>query len=169
MREKENEGRGRTLWGTDYQGEAMKRAVTTLLVLGLVAGSLAAPAAAKKKKPKRVERTLEVRYDQPAIGSPGVGGVTVQPPVMSGVNEIFLQVEQTDDVSPLPFVRLAWDSDGDGENDTGLTVCGGKTEEAISIPGGTELNVFPYVAPGPQCPTGFNTAGTIKFTFSNLP
>ena len=148
----------------------MKRTITTLLVLGLVAGSLAAPAAAKKKKkPKRVERTLEVRYDQPAIGSPGVGGVTIQPGIATGTNEVFLAVEQTDDVSPLPFVRLAWDSDGDGENDTGVTVCGGKTEEPIPIPGGTELSVFPYIAPGPQCPTGFNTAGTIKFTFSNLP
>jgi hypothetical protein len=147
----------------------MKRTVTTLLVLGLVAGSLAAPAAAKKKKPKRVERTLEVRYDQPAIGSPGAGGVTIQPSITSGTSEIYISVEQTDDVSPLPFVRLAWDSNGDGENDTGFTVCGGKTEAPMPIPGGTEFSVFPYVAPGPQCPTGFNTMGTIVFTFSNLP
>ncbi|MGH2730472.1 MAG: hypothetical protein ACRDJI_07660 [Actinomycetota bacterium] len=140
-----------------------------ILVLGLVAGSLVAPAAAKKKKPKKVERALEVRYDQPAVGSPGVGGVTVQPSITSGVSEVYIAVEQTDDVSPLPFVRLAWDTDGDGTNDTGFTVCGGKTEEPMPIPGGTEISVFPYIAPGPQCATGFNTTGKIVFTFSNLP
>jgi hypothetical protein len=150
----------------------MRRTVTALLVLGLIAGSLAAPAEAgkkKKKKPKKTTRTLEVRYDNPAIGSPGIGGFTTTPGVTTAPKEVFVSVEQTDDISPLPFVRLAWDTDGDGTNDTGFTVCGGKTEEPAPIPGGIELNIFPYVAPGPQCPTGFNTAGTIKFTFSNRP
>lgn len=152
----------------------MKRTLVFLLVIALIAGALAAPSAAakkkkKKKKPKRIERTQTVRYDTPAAGSPGVGGVTTVPRMANAPEEIYLAVDQTDDVSPLPFVRIAWDTDGDGTNDTGLTVCGGKTEEPIEIPGGIAIAVFPYVLPGPQCPTGFNTTGTIDFTFSNMP
>lgn len=149
----------------------MKRTLVGLLVVGLVAGALSAPAAGKKKKkkPKRVERTVTVTYDQPAIGSPGLTGVTFQPGIANAPEEVWLSVVQQDAVSPLPFVRLAWDTDGDGTSDTGLTVCGGQTEEPIAIPGGITINIFPYVAPGPQCTTGFNTTGTIEFTFSNLP
>jgi hypothetical protein len=150
----------------------VKRSIIAVLILGLVAGALSTSVAAgkkKKKKKKRIERVVEVRYDNPAVGSPGVGGATTVPGTASGPEEVWLSVEQTDDVSPLPFVRIAWDTDGDGSNDTGFTVCGGQTEEPVEIPAGTEFSLFPYVLPGPECPTGFNTMGTIRFTFSNKP
>lgn len=149
----------------------MKRLFVLLLVMGLIVGGLTTAEAAKKKKkkPKRVERELEYRYDQPAIGSPGLTGVTLNPSIATGPEEYFMTVEQTDDVSPSPSVRFSWDTDGDGRNDTGFTICGGKTEEPVEIPGGVELGVFTYILPGPQCPNGFSTTGTLKITFSNLP
>lgn len=152
----------------------MKRTIVLLLVLGLVAGALAVPAAAgkkkkKSKKPKKIERSVTVPYDTPAVGSPGVGGVSTLTGIANSPEEVYLSVSQTDDVSPLPFVRVSWDTDGDGTNDTGVTVCGGTTEEPIEIPGGISMSLYPYVLPGPDCPTGFNTTGTVELTFSNMP
>lgn len=150
----------------------MRRTLILVLALALVAGAIAGPAAAgkkKKKKAKRTERTVSIRYDNPAIGSPGVGGVTTIPGTANAPGEIYMHVNQKDDVSPLPFVRVSWDTDGDGTNDTGVTICGGKTTEPIQMPGGVSMSIFPYAAPGPQCPTGFNTTGVVELTFSNMP
>ena len=148
----------------------MKRTLILMMVIGLVVGSVAtAEAGKKKRKPKRVERTLEYRYDQPSIGAPGAGGVTVNPGIATGPDDLFVSIETTDDVSPSPSVRFSWDTDGDGQNDTGVTICGGVTEEPVPLPGSVELGVFTYILPGPDCPTGFSTTGTIKVTFSNMP
>lgn len=143
--------------------------VVVALVVAVVGAATTLPAEARKKKPKKVERIIEVTYEVPAIGSPGVGGATTLPTLPTALNEIYMSVEQTDAVSPLPFVRLAWDTNGDGDADNGITVCGGKPEGPIIMPGGVEIRIFPYLAPGPECMTGFNTTGTIQFTFSNLP
>lgn len=146
----------------------MRRTLILILALGLVAGSIATAEAAKKKKPKRVERSLEYTY-QASFGSPGVTGVTLNPGIATGPDDLFVMIETTDDVSPVPSVRFSWDSDGDGSNDTGVNICGGKTEEPVPLPGSVELGVFTYILPGPGCPNGFSTNGTIKITFSNMP
>lgn len=150
----------------------MKRVLVLFLILGMVAGGLTTAEAAKKKrkkKPKRVERVLEYRYEQPSVGATGAGGVTLNPAVATGADETYISVEQTDDVSPVPNVRFSWDTDGDGTRDTGVNICGGKTEEPVELPGGVELGVFTYPTGGAACPGTFNTTGTIKITFSNMP
>lgn len=147
----------------------MRRSLVLMVVLGLVVGGIATAEAKKKRKPKRVERTLEYNYDQPSVGAPGAGGVTLNPAIATGPDDLFVRIETTDDVSPSPSVRFSWDTNGDGQNDTGVTICGGKTEEPVALPGSVELGVFTYILPGPACPTGFSTTGTITLTFSNMP
>lgn len=147
----------------------MKRIIVLALTAGLIVGGLSTADAKKKKKPKRVERTMEYTYDQPSIGSPGVTGVTLNPAIATGPDDLYVMVEQTDAVSPSPSVRFSWDTDGDGTNDTGITICGGKTDEPVALPGSVELGVFTYILPGPDCPTGFSTTGSITLTFSNMP
>lgn len=149
----------------------MRRMFVLLLVMGLVVGGLTTAEAAKKKKkkPKRVERVVEYRYESPSVGATGAGGVTLNPGLSTGPDEIYLSLEQTDDVSPVPNVRFSWDTDGDGQNDTGVNICGGKTEEPVELPGGIELGVFTYPSGGAACPGTFNTTGTLKITLSNMP
>jgi hypothetical protein len=45
----------------------MKRSIVLFLVLGMIFGSIASAEAAKKKKPKKVSRTVEGSYDAPAL------------------------------------------------------------------------------------------------------
>lgn len=150
----------------------MRKSIVVLLTFGLVVGALAVPADAgkkKKKKPKRIERTIEVRYENPAFGSPNAGGACFGcPSFATAKNEVFMSIEVTDDVNPGAGSRFSWDTDGDGRNDTGFYVCG-KTDEAVAIPGGVEITAFPYPVGTPDCPAAGAFSGTIKATFSNLP
>ena len=150
-------------------GGAMKRILVLMMISSLVLGAVTtAEAGKKKKKPK--PRTIELRYENPAVGSPGVGGVCSGcPEIVVGSNEYFVSVVIEDDFSPAPAMRFSWDTDGDGRNDTGFTVCGAETAEPVAIPPGITMNAFPYILPGPACPTGFAVAGTIKLTFTSAP
>lgn len=151
----------------------MKRFLIVLLALGLVAGALSAPATAKKKKkkkPKRIERVAEARYEAPSgIGVGGVGGACSGCPALpNSSEETWIKVEVTDDVAPIAGVELSYgDLDGDGFHDGGVFVCG--ETEWIEIPPSVELQSFPWIIGGTECPGGAATSGTIKITYSNMP
>ena len=150
----------------------MKRTLTILVTVGLVAGALfAGPAEAgkkKKKKVKRVERKVEVVYEGLAAGIGGVTGVCVTcTSVATGADDLFMSVEVQDDLNPGAGVRFSYDSDGDGTNDTGFNVCGATTDP-LQLPGSVQLTMFNY-ATYVDCPAGAAISGKAIVTFSNLP
>lgn len=146
----------------------MKKTLITLLALCAAASLLVVPAEAKKK-PKKIERVVEVRYDQPAIGSGTTGGVGLGiPSIPTAAKEVFVSIEVTDDVNPMAGVRVRWDLDGDNTSDGAFFVCG-STPEPVAIPGGVTLDVFPYIGGDASCPGSSATSGTVKATLSNLP
>lgn len=147
----------------------MRRAWTILLVLGLIAGMMAAPAEARKKKPKKAKvRAFEVRYDNPAFGIGGVGGgCSGCPSIPVAPNETYAVFLIEDDVSPSGYINLAYDSDGDGvqDLDAGPTVCG-STPEPVEIEPGVSYTAWPWLA-GTGCPGSSSFSGTIKALFSS--
>ena len=148
----------------------MKRFVVLVMVLGLIAGSVATAEAGKKKKPKRVERVVEARYEAPAaIGIGDVGGACSGCPALpNGTKETWMKVVVTDDVLPIAGVELSpGDLDGNGFYDSGWFVCG--ESDWIQVPGGSEMQSFPWMVSGRECPGGGATSGTIKITYSNMP
>ena len=142
----------------------MKKSIVSLVILGLAFGALAAPAEAGKK------RTMEIRYENPAIGSGATGGACLGCPTLPvGPKERFVSIVITDDVNPGAGVRFRWDTNGDQTSDGGFYVCG-KMTEPVEVPSGVTLDAFPYIGGGgPECPTGSATSGTIKATFSSKP
>jgi len=153
----------------------MRKAIVVALVLGLVAGALSAPAVAKKKKPKKVERVVEITYDAGAtgVGSPVGTGVCFRPTnscgdIPVGSTEKFITVELKD-TSGLPVsFSLTQDTDPEAlgsESDLG-DFCG-KTDEPIQIEPGFTVIVFPWTL-GPACGS-VATSGTVSATLSNLP
>ena len=146
----------------------MKRAFAVVLSLGLLAGAMIAPAdAAKKKKKPAPPFTMEVRYENPAIGTAGAGLSLGGPALATNATHVYVSIEIVDDVSPTAYGDFSWDTDGDGIADTGITVCG-KTEEPVEIPANTAMTGFMWLAPSPFC-AGASTAGTVKATFSATP
>jgi len=148
----------------------MRKSMVILALAALVAASFAGPvdAAKKKKRPKRVERTVEVPYEGAAIGVGGVTGVCATcTSVVTGPGEIFMSVKVEDDVNPGAGIRFSYDSDGDGSNDTGFNVCG-ETSEPVSVPAGVELTMFNYLT-YVDCPAGAAISGTAIVTLSNMP
>jgi hypothetical protein len=147
----------------------MRRALAILLVLGVAAAMTSAPAtAAKKKKKKPTVRTFEVRYENPAFGVGGAGGVCSGCPAIAvGPDEVFAVIVIEDDVSPSGYINLAYDQDGDGVQDLGAgpQVCG-STEEPVPVEPGVSYTAWPWVA-GAGCPGSSSFAGTIKVMFSN--
>ncbi|MGI8774810.1 MAG: hypothetical protein ACR2KQ_07330 [Actinomycetota bacterium] len=158
----------------------MKRMLVVALVLGLIAGSLAAPASAgkkkKKKKPVKVERVVEFEYACPCTGLFQLGGLTGGDPNLgggpmpgAGVEELYLAGVAVDD-SGLPVqVDVQGDTDGDGLNNAIGSFCG-ETEEPMEVPAGVSFNLF--ITGVGACDDGTpvgGIGGTITFTFSNLP
>jgi hypothetical protein len=145
---------------------------TVLLVLGLVAATMAAPAEARKKKKtkKPVVRTFEVRYENPSFGIGGVGGgCSGCPSIPVGAEETFAVFVIEDDYSPSGYIDLSYDSDGDGIQNlgSGPTVCGA-TPEPVAVEPGAAYTAWPWVA-GAGCPGSSSISGTIKVMFSNDP
>lgn len=147
----------------------MKRAIAVALALGLLGGALVGPAEAGKKKKKKTPPpyTLEVAYDQPAIGVLGAGISFGGPTIASNTTNVYMSVEIIDDVSPTAYAEFSWDTDGDGINDTGVTVCG-KTDEPVEVPANQSMTGFMWAIPGPDC-AGSSTSGIVKATFSAKP
>ena len=145
----------------------MKKLIVLVLMAAIAAAFVAAPAEAGKKKKAPAKRVQELRYDNPAIGTAGAAACAGCPSFSTGPGERFLSVEIADDASPIGYVDISYDSDGDGISDTGVTVCGA-TDGAVEVPESTTFNVFPYAIPSPFC-VGSSTAGTLKLTFSKTP
>ena len=148
----------------------MRRVWTVLLVLGLIAGMMAAPAeAGKKKKAKKpTVRTLEVRYENPAFGLGGVGGgCSGCPSIAFAPDETYAVFIIEDDVSPSGYIDLSYDVDGDGLQDLGAgpTVCG-STPEPVEVEPSASYTAWPWVA-GAGCPGSSSLAGTIKVLASS--
>lgn len=148
----------------------MRRALTILLVLGLAAGMLAAPAQAGKKKRKKVAavRTFEVAYSNPAFGVGGVGGgCSGCPSIVLGPEEQYAAFFITDDASPSGYIDLSYDEDGDGVQDlgSGPTVCG-STPEPVEVESGASYTAWPWAA-GVGCPGSSSVSGTIKVLASS--
>ncbi|MDQ3962846.1 MAG: hypothetical protein M3277_02885 [Actinomycetota bacterium] len=145
----------------------MRKAIAILMLIGLVAGLMSAPAgAAKKKKP--TVRTFEARYENPAFGVGGVvGGCSGCPSVPTGENEFFAMIFIEDDYSPSGYVSFNYDSDGDGfENPgSGPDVCG-STEEPVAVEPGTSYTAWPWMV-GTGCRGSASVSGTIKVLLSS--
>ena len=159
----------------------MKRTITVVLILGLIASmALAAPAQAKKKKkklPVKIERVVEYDYQAP---SPGVSGVvggcltvlgvegTACVDTPTGAGEVFVKVKVEDASGQATNFDLAQDSDADNP---GLEIFAsgcGETADAIPIEEALALRVSVTAVGGPDCP-GVATTGHVTITLSNMP
>jgi len=147
----------------------MKKVLVTAVVVGLIAGSLGAPAMAKKKKkkPVRVERVAEATYSGSAnvvyFPAATFGGAAFA----LGGDEQYVSFEITDASGTTISANVGQDPDGDNQVATVGEFCG-KTEEPIKVEPGLEVTIF--VEQG-TCGGGPSivTEGTIKATISNLP
>ena len=154
----------------------MKRSLVLLMILGLIAGSVATAEA--KKRPRRVERTVEAGYtqgsyplDDPYCWRPGGSCVRIEP----RKGESFFTATAVD-AHGLPVLVSAWGPEtGQGTQRFYYGSFCGETDEPIAflpgfdvdlrveLPGG---NLSPSVVA--DCPMS-GTTGTISVTLSNLP
>ena len=141
----------------------MKKSLIALLAIGLLVGSIAAPAAAGKKK----GRSAKAEYAAPAAfqwnptGDANIGGVTFT----TAANENFVSIKIKDLLGTPVSAAAGQDPDGDGSVDASF-FCG-STDEPMPIEGGLEVTVF--VFPGPclePLGPGFATQGTVTATFT---
>ncbi|MGH2753404.1 MAG: hypothetical protein ACRDLB_03140 [Actinomycetota bacterium] len=158
----------------------MKKALIFALVIGLIAGAMAAPATAKKKKkkkkPVRIERVVDFTYVCPCPGVLQLGSATGGDPnlgggsIPTGAEDRYVTGVATDQSGQAVEVSVQGDTNGDGLNDPIGDFCG-ETTEPIEIPAGTSLNIF--INGAGVCADGATPAvgagGTVVFTFSNLP
>ncbi len=156
----------------------MRKSLTALLALALVAGAFAAPAAEakkKKKKPKRVERTVEAAYETPVIGVAGLASLCSPPNGCANFSvaqqEQYIKVDVVDSSGTEVLFSMSQDVDGDGSGNIFYRGCG-STGEAVPITAGLELRVSVYEGGGAASSgpcVGVASRGTITATFSNLP
>ena len=157
--------------GQSERGPDVRKLIVTGVIVGLLAGAMAVPAEAGKRKRTRVATGT---YDNPAIGIPGVVGSStlggaVEFPITA--KESFIAVKITDDSGQPVTATMSQDTDQSTPQwEIFATICG-QTEEPLPISPGIAVRVSVYTTPGPEQPscTGPATSGTIKATFSNLP
>lgn len=152
----------------------MRNMLAVLLGATLVVGVLGASGAdAGKRKKKPRQRTVEVPYSQPAVGTAGIGVcfqgsscVFVEP--LPGERSV--SVEISDELGLPVYASVIQDTSGDGNylatDDATTHICG-ETAEPIEIEPQT-VTVWVWPGPGapPPCP-GVASSGTVKLTFSN--
>jgi hypothetical protein len=155
----------------------MKRSLVLFLALGLVFGSIATADAKKSRKPKRIERSVELTYQAPSPGISGVVGACMTVLGVEGTacidtplggDDLFVKVAVTDATGQPTNFDLAQDTDVDNP---GLEIFAsgcGETAEPIAITPGVALRVSVTAIGGPDCP-GAATTGDIKVTLSNKP
>jgi hypothetical protein len=144
------------------------------MVLGLIAGSVATAEAKGKKRPARVERTVEATYGPypaPVTGCNEALGKFYCLALETRVSEAFLTAKVTDAHGQPVFVEVV------SRQGNGYAFFCGETTEPIRVYPGDELHF--YVArpltrdlfdPDLDCPAHrVKTTGTISVTLSNLP
>lgn len=152
----------------------MKRFLVVLLTIGLIAGSLAGPAAAgkkkkKNKKPKRIERVVEFDYTCPCPGVIQLGSLTGDGTNIGGGSvppgaEVYLTAV-SEDASGMPVAVNFNQIGASGFNESRGTMCG-ETEEPIELSPGADVNIF---IDGFNATCGVAAGGTLTITLSNLP
>jgi hypothetical protein len=150
----------------------VRKTLVALLVLGLVAGSLAAPAGAKKNRKKT--RVAEATYANPAIGiggvvSSGSAGGSVEFPLTA--RESFISIDITDESGSDVYASLSQDTDTSTPSwEIFAGICG-RTDEPIPVTPGITVRVTITAGPGSEYPTcaGTPISGTVKAKISNLP
>jgi hypothetical protein len=161
----------------------MKKSMVTLLVLGLLFGSLVGAADAKKKKkkkppvPVKVERTVEFAYN---FASPGVSGVVGLCPAAAGVedsgctdvatsaDEAYVNVTVVDATGQPTNFDLAQDTVVDQPGFEIFASGCGATAAPVPITPGLPLRISVTAVGGPDCP-GAATTGDVKAILSNMP
>jgi hypothetical protein len=161
----------------------MKKALVLLLIVGLIAGSLLAPAAfAKKKKkkkaappePVRIERVVEFDYECPCTGRLQLGTLTGGDPNLGGgaipigADDLYLTAEAVDRSGLDVAVNVNQD-DGTGANKGTGAFCT-STTEPIALDPGMEIRLFigGPCADDPTTPTA-PLGGTVTVTLANMP
>ncbi|HWC14693.1 MAG TPA: hypothetical protein VG929_08860 [Actinomycetota bacterium] len=156
----------------------MKKIVVLLMVVGLVAGSIATAEAGKKKKkkPARVERVAESKYEAPAIGAPSAVGVCFRPTnscgdIATGAGEVWVRIDIKDASGTATAFTFGQDTDPNtpGTETIFGDFCGTTGDDLVQIQEGLPLVVFPWAFGDVLCPGAFGTQGTITATLSNLP
>ena len=163
----------------------MRRAITILVSVGLLAGALALPAdAAKKKKPKikvpqKVERVVEIAYAEPGIGATVLGRGGGYPvgfpnsqeiPIMA--EERYMKIEVIDESGHAVAGYISQgDVNGNGLNDDLYgDFCGAHAQPLeLAAPGSPIVGVYAFNGTCPDGTPSIMTSGTIKITLSNMP
>ena len=153
----------------------MKKSIVTLLVLGLVFGSLVGTADAKKKKKSR---TVEYTYMVPSPGVSGVVGAclavlgaegTACSDIATSTREAYIKVTVTDTTGQPTNFDLAQDTDpATPALEIFASGCGTTGEAAIPITPGLPVRVSVSSAGGPDCP-GVATSGSVEAVLSSAP
>jgi hypothetical protein len=157
----------------------VKKTFSVVLMIALVAGAFAAaPAEAKKRKPKKVTRVAEATYTAPAFGTASSPAVC-SPALGScgnfalGTADKYVKVELIDQSGTPTAFSVAQDTEpGDATNSIETnhgTFCGTTGDTPIKLVPGAEITIFISAWGDAVCPTGIGTTGTVKAEFSNLP
>ena len=157
----------------------MKKLVALTLMVAVAAAFVAAPAeAGKKKKAKRISRTMEVPYSAPGFGTASAS-VACSPALGScgnfavGPDDKFAKFTLTDSTGTPTAFSVNQDTEpGDPTNSIETshgTFCGTTGDTPIALVPGAEITVFIWAWGDAICPTGIGTTGTVKAEFSNLP
>ena len=153
----------------------MRKSVVTLLVLGLLFGSLVGAADAKKKKKvTKVTREVQGTYQAPA-GAAGLCGQTDAVgcvAIVSGATEKYVTAKVTDAHGQPVAVAVKADLDDNGSTETLYGTFCGETTEPIAIQPGAEIIFWVGITPDTAtigCAPGEATTGTVDTVFSNMP
>jgi hypothetical protein len=154
----------------------IKRAAVLVMILSLVVGSVAVAEAAKKKKPKRIERTVEGSYDAPPLviaGTCAQSGAIGCVAIATGPGETFISKAKVTDAHGQPVVvSVSANTDGEIGDDVSFGTFCGEVTEPMPIDPGVELHMWVGVvqdAVTEACAPGLATTGTVSVTLSNLP
>jgi hypothetical protein len=158
------------------------------IAVGLLAGAMAVPAEAGKKKkkkapaqPVKVERVVEYAYQGPGIGfsTPvAAAGYCYPEPTSCAVfapepGEKFIKIEVVDASGTTIAGSInQGDLDGDGIGDLYGEFCGAHAEpiELLNAEATFELSMYSGACYGTATPSpSVMTQGTVTITFSNLP
>jgi hypothetical protein len=155
----------------------IKRAAVLVMILSLVVGTVAvAEAAKKKKKPKRIERTVEGTYDAPPLviaGTCAQTGAIGCVAIATGPGETFIKSAKVTDSHGQPVVvSVSANTDGEIGDDVSYGAFCGELTEPMSFDAGVELHLWVGVIEevvNEACAPGLATTGSVTVTLSNMP